>query len=125
MNFLQNLDLLLARNGINKSELAKAINISPGTITAWYNGNYENISLSILLKITKYFNVTLEELVNGDGESITFSADNFSTSELKAIRNFSNFLIENRSEVLVNHNIKTFENLKNDTKEYRKEYKNA
>lgn len=98
MNFLANLNELLRINNMNKSDLSRAVNIAPSTINAWYKGNYENISLSILIKITKYFNITLEELINGNIEAIYFTTEEFSKSELKAIVSFSNFLKDYRKE---------------------------
>ena len=99
MNFLKNLDELLKINKMNKSDLSRAVNIAPSTINAWYNGKYENISLSILLKISKYFNISLETLINGNIDTIIFTAEDFSKSELKAIKDFSNFIKSTREEI--------------------------
>ena len=69
MNFLENLTKLLNRENLSRAELAKRLNIAPSTINSWYNRGYENVSLKFLLKISNYFNVSLETLVNGDIDS--------------------------------------------------------
>lgn len=51
MNFLYNLEFLMDRNKINRSELAKAIGIAPSTINAWYTKDYKGITLKNLSKL--------------------------------------------------------------------------
>lgn len=98
MDFLNNLEKLLKRNNMKKSELAKRIGISQPTINAWYTKGYENVSLSTLIKISKLFKISLEELLNGDLENICFSSDEYSHEELNAIVDFSKFLKNIRKE---------------------------
>lgn len=100
MNFLDNLNSLLDFYKMTKSDLSRAIGITPATINAWYNGKCDNISLSTVMKIAKYFNITMEELVNGNLKSITFSLGDFSIAELHAIIKFSEFLKDLRKENL-------------------------
>lgn len=97
MNFLINLDYLLAVHKMNRSELARKINIAPSTINAWYTKDYRGITLKNLVKLSKCFDVTIEDLVNGDIRSLSFTSDNYSDSELKAIKDFSNYLKRSRS----------------------------
>lgn len=97
MNFLINLDYLLAVNKMSRSELARKINIAPSTINAWYTKDYRGITLKNLVKLSKCFDVTIEDLVNGDIRSLSFTSDNYSDSELKAIKDFSNYLKRSRS----------------------------
>lgn len=92
MNFLLNLDTLLTINKMSRSELARNTKIAPSTISSWYTKDYRGITLKNLLKISSYFDVTIEDLVNGDIRSLRFSADKFSDSELKAIRDFSHYI---------------------------------
>ena len=66
MNFIKNLDYLLEKKEMKKSDLAREINVAPSTISAWYNGKYEKVSLQVLKKLSNYFNVTMDELVNDD-----------------------------------------------------------
>lgn len=99
MNFLENLEHLLKYNNMKKSDLAKSIGITQPTINAWYSKGYENVSLSTLIKISKLFNISLEELVNGEIKTIYFSTDDYTCEELKVIVNFSNFLKTTRKEL--------------------------
>ena len=97
MNFLYNLDILLTVNKMNRSELARKTKIAPSTINSWYSKDYRGITLKNLLKISKYFDVTLEDLVNGNNRSLFFSSENYTDSELKAIKDFSDYLKKNRN----------------------------
>ena len=98
MNFLCNLEFLMDRNKINRSELAKAIGIAPSTINAWYTKEYKGITLKNLSKLASFFDVSMEELVYGDRSSLTFTLDDYSEAELKAIYDFSQYLKEKRSD---------------------------
>lgn len=92
MNFLFNLDTLLSINKMSRSELARNTSIAASTISSWYTKDYRGITLKNLLKISSYFDVTIEDLVNGDVRSIKFSVDKYSDNELKAIRDFSKYI---------------------------------
>lgn len=96
MNFLINLDYLLTVNKMTRSELARKIEIAPSTINAWYTKDYKGITLKNLVKLSKCFDITIEDLVNGDIRSLSFSSDNYSESELKAIKDFSEYLKRSR-----------------------------
>lgn len=65
MKFLENLSDLLYANKMSRSELARAINVAPSTVNSWFNRSCENVSLKTLVDIAKYFNISLDELVNG------------------------------------------------------------
>ena len=97
MNFLINLDHLLTVNKMSRSELARKIEIAPSTINAWYTKDYKGITLKIFVKLSKCFDVTIEDLVNGDIRSLSFTSDNYSDSELKAIKDFSDYIKRTRS----------------------------
>ena len=96
MNFLINLDYLLSVNKMSRSELARKIDIAPSTINAWYTKDYKGITLKNLVKLSKCFDITIEDLVNGDMRSLSFTSDNYSESELKAIKDFSDYLKRSR-----------------------------
>lgn len=98
MQFLKNLERLLQLNDMKKSDLAKKVGISQPTINAWYTKGYENVSLSTLIKISKLFNISLEELINGEIKTISFSSEEYSFEELDAIVNFSVFLKSTRKD---------------------------
>lgn len=93
MNFIKNLDYLLEKKEMKKSDLAREINIAPSTISAWYNGKYEKVSLQVLRKLSVFFNVTIDELVNDDLSKnneikLIYSSKHFTKEELISIDNF-------------------------------------
>lgn len=93
MQFLQNLELLMAEYNINRSELARACDLSTSTVNSWWNRSCENISLQTLLKLANYFNCSLEALVNGPPEKIfTYSTSEYTLNELKIIDAFAKFI---------------------------------
>lgn len=96
MNFLQNLDYLLHINKMSRAELARTIGIAPSTINAWYTKDYKGITLKNLIKLSNCFEVTIEDLVNGDINALLFTSDNYSESELKAIKDFSDYIKRSR-----------------------------
>ncbi len=99
MNLLTNLTYLMEKKGINRTELAKEIGIAPSTINSWYNRNCENISLSTLLKLSKYFNVSMEDLINGDYINCVCLVDkDYTDKELEIIRQFCDFIKDNRNK---------------------------
>lgn len=68
MNILENLDMLLSEQNLSKRKFAFEIGVSPSTVHSWYQRNFENISLGYLIKISDYFNITIDELVYGKQE---------------------------------------------------------
>nr|DAX39470.1 MAG TPA: Helix-turn-helix XRE-family like protein [Caudoviricetes sp.] len=95
MNFIDNLETLLKRQNMTKADLSRALNIPASTISSWTR-NSDGISLTTLKKISAYFNISLEELINGSVEVITFSTETFTAEELGIIVDFSKFLIKSR-----------------------------
>ena len=96
MNFLNNLEYLLTINKMSRAELARRIGIAPSTINAWYTKDYKGITLKNLVKLCNCFEVTLEDLVNGDINNLLFTSDNYTDSELKAIKDFSDYIKRSR-----------------------------
>ena len=96
MNFLHNLDYLLHINKMSRAELARTIKIAPSTINAWYTKDYRGITLKNLIKLSRCFEVTIEDLVNGDIKTLNFTSDNYTDSELKAIKDFSDYIKRSR-----------------------------
>lgn len=72
MTFLENLTDLLYFNKMSRSDLARALNIPPSTINSWYNRSCENVALKTVVDIAKYFDVSLDDLVNG---TVTIKAE--------------------------------------------------
>jgi len=96
LNFLYNLDYLLHINKMSRAELARTIGIAPSTINAWYTKDYKGITLKNLIKLSNCFEVTIEDLVNGDINALLFTSDNYTESELKAIKDFSDYIKRSR-----------------------------
>lgn len=93
MDFLNNLEELMRLKDINRSELARGIGLSTSTVNSWFNRSYENISLKTLKKLSKYFGVTLEELVYGkNGNKLTFNSNQFTTEQLDRINEYARFI---------------------------------
>ena len=82
---------------MKRVDFAKAVGIPISTVNSWYNRGYKNVSLKTLLKITKYFDISLEELIHDDtSKQIIFYAKDYTEKELQAIKNFAIFLKQNR-----------------------------
>lgn len=60
--FKENLKELRLESGLGQVELAKALGVSKGVISLWENGLREP-SMSSLIIIAKYFNISIDELV--------------------------------------------------------------
>ena len=63
MNFLEKIDMLMARNGDTVASLSRNAGIPYTTIDGLYKKGYTNTKLSTLLKLCDYFGVTLDYLV--------------------------------------------------------------
>lgn len=88
--FLVNLDRLIESQGISKNEFSKKVGIAPSTISSWYNKGYENISLKTLIKLSDYFNISLDELIFG--KSKNNKLNNCSNEDLYAINEIRKLL---------------------------------
>lgn len=121
MRLLENLTILMKEKNINRSQLAKEIGIAPSTVNSWFNRNCDNITLSTLIKLSNYFNITMEELINGEpAQSITFNEIEFSSSELDILRKFGDFLKDNRNTYKQGIEILPFSELEKETEKRRK-----
>lgn len=66
MTLLEKLDWLMNKYGLNKNTLSKKSNIAYTTIDSLYKKGYANAKLSTLLALSRYFNVSMDYLVNED-----------------------------------------------------------
>ena len=97
MKFLENLDYLLKSHNMKRADLARAINVAPSTINSWYARGTDKVKLEVLTKISDYFGVSIEYLVNGDVyKSVSFNTDDYTQDELELIANFAKMLKERR-----------------------------
>lgn len=93
MEFLTNLERLMYSQNMNRSELARACGLSTSTVNSWWNRGCDNISLQTLLKLSKCFNCSLEELVHGVPDvSFVYTSNEFTARELRLIRLYATFL---------------------------------
>ena len=88
----------MSAKGISRRRLAKECGISPSAVNSWFNRSAENISLQTLKKLSEYFGISIEELVNGSRRTreITFSSSTYTDDELDQITQFAHFLIRQR-----------------------------
>lgn len=86
MYFLKNLDFLLYSNHMSRFDLARAIDIAPSTINSWFNRNSDGVALKSLVKISEYFKVTLDELVNIDLAAAPASNNKLSDKDIAKIK---------------------------------------
>ena len=68
MKLTDKLDLLMSEKGINKRELSKNADIPYMTIVNFYKKGTDNMKLSTLKRLSKYFGVTLDYIADDDVE---------------------------------------------------------
>lgn len=68
MKLTDKLDLLMSEKGINKMELSKQSGIPYTTIVNFYEKGTDNVKLSTLLKLSRYFKVTLDYIAEDNEE---------------------------------------------------------
>lgn len=63
MTMTEKLDILMAERGVNKSQLSRLSGIPYMTIVNFYEKGTENIKRSTLIKLSRYFDVTVDYLI--------------------------------------------------------------
>jgi len=74
MTFYENLKFYLEQKGLNQAQLAKAIEISPSTITEWKN-NKNTPNGETVFRISKFLGVPQNKLVNIKHQQIVLLGD--------------------------------------------------
>lgn len=64
MNFLEKLDFLMGKEGINRNKLSQISGVPYTTIDGFYKKGYENTKISTIRKIASAFNVSLDYLID-------------------------------------------------------------
>ena len=82
MNFLEKLDMLMIREGLNKSTLSKGCNIPYTTIDGWYKKGYEGVKLLTVKKLSEYFFVPLDFWIEDASSTIPPSGTTVFSKEL-------------------------------------------
>lgn len=100
MKLTDKLDLLMKEKGINKAQLSKNSKVPYTTIVNFYENGTDNVKLSTLKKLSKYFKVSLDYIADDDTEEKDI---NFSISDESArhkISEFMNFTLNKKIPVL-------------------------
>ena len=97
MNFLEKLDFLMERYGLNKSTLSQKSEIPYTTIDGWYKKGYEGLKITTLKKLCDYFNTTLDYWILDEindpnyGKSSGFKVDYSEMEHIKKYRLLDDF----------------------------------
>lgn len=101
MFFLENLDFLMHERKLNRSKLSKEVKISTSTIHNWYHTGYKNISLENLIKLSRYFNVTIDELVSEDISSQSKTLKVSENKEVLLVKNIMSIIDDYKSNKII------------------------
>ena len=66
MNFLDKLDYLMMKNGLNKRTLSQVSGIPYTTIASFYKKGYDNTKMSTAIKLASCLNVSLDYLIKDE-----------------------------------------------------------
>lgn len=97
MNFLEKLDCLIEKYGLNKRTLSQKSGIPYTTIDGWYKKGYEGLKLTTLRKLNDYFNTTLDYWILDEitdpnyGKSSGFKVDYEEMEHIKKYRTLDDY----------------------------------
>ena len=89
MNFLEKLDFLISRKGINKNVLSIESGIPYTTIDGFYKKGYKNAKLPTIQKLADYFDTTLDYIIRDEvtdvnlGKAAGFQVDYLEMEHIK------------------------------------------
>lgn len=114
--FIDNLKKLLEEKHVTAQEFAKAINVSPSTVSMWLTSK-SLPRMDLLDKIADYFNIDVADLYLAPSErndlikkvraamglppttyAVHFDGDEYTEAELEEIRKFAEFVKSKRKE---------------------------
>lgn len=72
MTFLEKLDFLMYKNGINKDKFSILADIPYTTIDGWYKRGYANMTVTVFKKVCDYFHVTMDSMARDEIEEVEF-----------------------------------------------------
>lgn len=93
-NFQERLTELLEDNNISRLKLAKEINSTSTTINGYFNKNYFP-TLEIAIKISKYFNISLDYLFGLSDNKV-----NKNTNDKTFFENFNSLVKSSKKSIL-------------------------
>ncbi|MHB8065797.1 MAG: helix-turn-helix domain-containing protein [Ruminiclostridium sp.] len=109
MKLTDKLDILMSEKGINKMELAKQSGVPYTTIVNFYEKGTDNIKLSTLTKLKKYFNVSLDYLADDNINERNISESSLSKEEKYLFSRWSKLSREEQLKMLGRIEAKTEE----------------
>ena len=98
MKMTEKLDLLMKEKGLNRSELAAQADIPYMTIVNFYAKGTDNVKRSTLLKLAKFFDVSVDYLADDEvtkrnpPANILAAAAHLDLSDPEAIDEYNKFL---------------------------------
>lgn len=87
MTLLEKLEYLMQQKGINNSQLAKGADIPYTTVDGFFKKGMDNVKLPTLRKLAKYFNCTLDYLVDDEISKQDITIE-FNDKELDHIKKY-------------------------------------
>ena len=111
MSFMESIKELREKNSLSQKEFAKKIDVKTGTVAEWESGESEP-TLEQLAKISAVFQVSLDDLINGNQSALTEFVEsddkekvfhNNLVEESEAKDNDSNELRFNRKRMKLKH----------------------
>ena len=66
MNMIEKIEELMAERGLNKAEVSKGAGIPYTTFDGWFKKGFENVRFPTLRKLTLFFDVSMEYLINDE-----------------------------------------------------------
>lgn len=116
MTFTEKLDKLMKERGITRGKLAELSGVPYTTIVGFYEKGYENVKLSTLLKLIRFFGCSLDYLaIDGleeDKKSATDEGDGLSD-----VQRLNVIMLENLSPCEANEIRARIEEIKDARKE--------
>lgn len=97
MDFLQKLDFLMEKYGLNKNSMSQNSGIPYTTIDGWYKKGYDGLKLSTFKKLAEYFNTTLDFWIKDDitdpnyGKAFGFGVDFPEMEHIKKYRSLDDY----------------------------------
>lgn len=85
MTFLEKLDYLMARDGLNKHTLSQKCGVPYTTIDAFYKKGYLNAKLSTIQKLCDFFRVSLDYFMRDTYTNPYDAPDSFTADEIQLI----------------------------------------
>ena len=94
MNFLEKLDFLMRRDGLNKNTLSLKCDVPYTTIDAFYKKGFENVKMGTIRKIANTLGVSLDYLMNEEIDDERYGLPEADSNEAMGVVHWSAPLIK-------------------------------